>query len=373
VSEPDDEPPPPPPPPEPPEPPAEPGPPEDVPPQELYPPPPQEPGPPQDVPPQELYPPPLLAFGAEMPLVPHDASLTDAVGVPSASARRRKAADERLGRETDDDGEPITKRSRRTTIIIAVSVIGGLSIAGLVFLGHANAERYAISCESSKVIAEQGRGFPPWGTHPMAGPEWKPIQLPTNAECKPRETEELDELGSAYLAILIDRASATLTAKNPVDAPVAAAGQQAAASPLDVATEQLDQALLLARSPERRDQRKEIERLLGDVDYWRASMRLRDASAALLDAAKQFDTAAAQRPRHVTDAAAWGTYLRHLADELHAGPNSAPSAPSPLPAGSTPTPAVPAPVGTALPVEPEPEGSAAPAVDAGVPSGGVLL
>jgi hypothetical protein len=329
---------------------------------------------PPDMPP---YPPQgFEAAPLDMPLVPHDASLTDAVGVPSASARRRKAADERLGRDLDDDGEPIAgKRSRRTTMIIALSVIGGLSIAGLVFLGHANAGRYLISCESSKVIAEQGRAFPPWGTHPLAGPEWKTIQLPTNAECKPRETEELDELGSAYLAILIDRASATLTAKNPVDAPAAAAGQQAAASPLDVATEQLNQALLLARSPERRDQRKEIERLLGDVDYWRASMRLRDANAALLDAAKQFDTAAAQRPRHVTDAAAWGIYLRHLADELHAGPNGVTTAVTPAPAGSlpVPAPAVPAPAGTALPVEPEPAGSAAPTVDAGVPSGGVLL
>jgi hypothetical protein len=146
------------------------------------------------------------------------------------------------------------------------------------------------------------------------------------------------------------------------------------ASPLDTVADELNQALLLARSPDRRDQRKDVERLLGDVDYWRASLRLRDASTVLQDAAKQFDSAAAQRPRHVSDAAAWSTFLRKVSDELHAGPNAAPTAQFPAAGSAAP---VTAPVGVALPVE---AGSAAgsaealpPAPDAGVPSGGVLL
>ncbi|HEX4449396.1 MAG TPA: hypothetical protein VH143_00945 [Kofleriaceae bacterium] len=333
--------------------------------------------PPQEVPPAELYPPtpepapdaappppydPIVGFG-EQPLVPQDASLEHAVGAPSKAAKRRA--------ERDDDRDPDLPRSRRTMVIAAASIFGGLAIAALIFLGRANSERYAITCESSKVTAEQGRTFPPWGTRPMVGPEWKQITLPTNAECKPRETESEAELGGWFLAALIDRASTTLTAKNPVDALTG----DAKTSPLDVAQEQLNQALLLARSPDRRDERKEVERLLGDVDYWRASLRLRDASATLLDAAKQFETAAAKRPRHVNDAAAWSSFLRHLADELHAGPN----APTPAPAPATPMtaaePAAPtAPMGSALPIEPDDQGSAAPAAASPpVPAGGVLL
>lgn len=137
----------------------------------------------------------------------------------------------------------------------------------------------------------------------------------------------------------------------------------------------LDQALLHARSPDRREQRRDVERLLGDVGYWRASAKLRDASTALTDAAKQFDAAAAQRPRHVSDASAWATYVRKLVEELRAGPNGAltafPPTPTPIPARE------PAPAGVALPVEPPAAGSASeppPAPpDAGLPTGGVLL
>jgi hypothetical protein len=344
--------------------------------------------PPQDVPPAELYPststepiapaPPVDATGAppppydpigEQPLVPHDASLDEAVGAPTRAAKRRADRDDH---RYDDDPDMPQKRSRRTMAIAAAAIFAGLVIAALIFLGRANSERYAITCESSKVTAEQGRSFPPWGTHALAGPEWKPVTLPPNAECKPRETESEDELGGWFLDMLIDRASTTLTAKNPLEAPAA----DPKLNPLDVAQAQLEQALLLARSPDRRDQRKEVERLLGDVDYWRASLRLRDASATLLDAAKQFDTAASKRPRHVTDAGAWSTFLHHMVDQLHAGPNAAPIPAPASPTTATTTPTTPtAPMGSALPVEPEGDsGSAAPAAaPAPVPAGGVLL
>ncbi len=360
-------------------PPPPPPPPEDVPPQELYPAPeapldPIGPAPfvepnvvvePPQAPIDPIGPPPFVEPHVEPPLVPYEASLTDAVGAPSAAALRRKARDERMH---DDDGEPLPhKRSRRAVAIAAGSIFGGLTIAALIFLGRANAESYMITCVSSKVTAEQGRAFPPWGSHPMAGPEWKPIALPPNAECKPRETDDADQLAGWYLDVLIERASATLTAKNPLEL----AGPDPKTSPLDVASEQLAQALLLARSPDRRDQRKEVERLLGDIDYWRASVHLRDASATLLDAAMQFETAAGKRPRHVTDAAAWAGFLRHLADELHAGPNAAPVSTAPIASPSTAT--APAPVGTALPVEPPAEGSAEGPASAPAPAPGVLL
>jgi hypothetical protein len=214
---------------------------------------------------------------------------------------------------------------------------------------------------------EQGRGFPPWGSRPLTGPEWKPLALPTNAECTEHEVDNIDALGKLYLDVLVDRASTALTGKNLLD-PAA----KNAPAPLDAISAQLDQALLLARTPDRRDQRKEIERLQGDVQYWRATLRLRDANAALVEAAREFDAAATARPRHVTDAGEWAGFLRKLTDELHAGPGGTAAAePTATPVSPTTTNA---PAGTALPVEVEGSASQPPApIDAGIPSGGVLL
>jgi hypothetical protein len=313
---------------------------------------------------------------AEEPLLPPelaaDSALNDAIGAPSAKARRRARTQPRRDDGDDDDGLG-PPRNRRTMVIATLSIVVGLGIATLVFLGRANAQRYVLSCDSAHAVAEQGRGFPPWGSRPMHGPEWAPIALPANAECQPRETDDINEIGKWYLELLLDRANVTLTARDLLDS----VASQSTANPLDLVGAQLDQALLLARDPERRDQRKDITRLQGDVAYWRAAARLRDASTVLIDAAKQFDTANQQHPRHATDAAAWSTFLHHLADELHAGPNgAAPIAPSTA-TNAAVTGTTPVPVGTALPVEPDSGsgGSAVPppAPDAGIPSGGVLL
>jgi hypothetical protein len=293
--------------------------------------------------------------------------------------------------------------------IAAVSIFIGLLTLTLILLGRANSQRYLITCTSDQVRAERGRAFPPWGSQLMGGNAYKPIAVPANAECKPQETQDIAELDHWYLDVLVAQASATLTAP-VVDAP---------GKPLDVAEGQLNQALLLSRAPERRDERKEVERLLGDVQYWRASLRLRDASAALSDAAKQFEAAAARRPRHVSDAGSWAGFLKRVVDELHAGPtavvatspvsptagpptadptaattgptNADPTAPNADPTSPNAGPTAPnagpnagptapntanastAPAGTALPVEPATPQSPETAPDAGLPSGGVLL
>ncbi|HTR50056.1 MAG TPA: hypothetical protein VMJ10_05060 [Kofleriaceae bacterium] len=305
------------------------------------------------------------------------AFLQNAVGAPT---RRRAPTPPPVADDPfDDPDRPRTPASRRTIVISAAAILVGLATAALVFLGRANAERYLITCAIDHASAEQGRNFPPWGSHALSGPEWKPIALPANAECRPRETDDPDELAHWYLDVLIDRASTALSAHDLLDtlpSPNAAVDKSAAPNALDVAQAELEQALLLARAPERRDERKEIERLQGDVSYWRAALHLRDANAALADAAKQFDAAAAQRPRHATDAAAWATFLRRVVDELHGGPAGGPTPdkfPPPPPNVAEPGRTA-APPASALPVEPSgapPEPAAPP--DAGVPSGGVLL
>ncbi len=327
----------------------------------------------------------------DAPLLPPelagDAALQAAVGPPSPRARRRAATQPR----GDDDGDDprAQRRGRRTMAIASLAIVGGLGTIVLVFLGRANAQRYLITCDASHAVAEQGRSFPPWGSRSLRGAEWTPIALPADAECQPRETGDVAELAKWYLDLLVARATTTLTARDLLDS--IAAPNQPAGNPLDTAAAQLDQALLLARDPDRRDERKEIHRLQGDVEYWRAAARLRDASAVLLEAARQFEDANQKHPRHATDAAAWASFLHRLAGELHAGPNGL--APATGPAGTGPTgtrsepasaPAVP--VGTALPVEPADgsdgsnasdgsggSGAPAPPPAPAVPSGGVLL
>lgn len=279
--------------------------------------------------------------------------------------------------ESDDDPTIRAPSHVRIIILSVVFIVVCIIVGTFIFLGRANAERYMISCSTDHAAAEQGRTFPPWGSHALTGPEWRPIALPANAECRARETDDPDELAHWYLDILIDRASTTLSARDLLDglpSPTATPDKTAAPSSLDVAQAELEQALLLARAPERRDERKEIERLEGDVSYWRAALHLRDANAALADAAKQFDAAAAQRPRHATDAAAWATFLRRVVDELHAGPGGTPAPDKPQPQVPVEPGHTPAPPGTALPVEPLPDHDASPPPpDAGVPGGGVLL
>lgn len=306
---------------------------------------------------------------AILPTALDDNALRDAIGAPPLRSKRRRRDATSGG---DDDGLSRSGRRRVLVVVVACAIVVGLGITVLAFLGRANAQRYLIACTTDQVSAEQGRTFPPWGSRPLTGPAWKPITLPPSAECRARETDDRAELEGWFLELLVERASTALTANNLLDSI-----EPGKTNPLDVISAQLDQALLLSRAPERRDQRKEVERLFGDVQYWRASLRLREAAAALADASRQFDAAAAKRPRHVTDSAAWAAFLRALLDQMHAGPNArapgaVPAAPPVVgePAGEVPT----APLGEALPVEPEDtDAEPAPAPDAGLPTGGVLL
>lgn len=298
--------------------------------------------------------------------------LRDAVGArPERRARTRTPAPISDSRDSTDDTDDDDfasdgggkRRSRKMILVSITSLVVGLGVAALVFLGRANSSYYYITCEADQIIAQQGRAFPPWGESTLGGKQWAPIKIPPEAECIPLETEDDTQLSDQFRAALVKRASVLLTAKE--------------VTKTDEANALLEQALLHARSntDSARNARTEIQRLLGDVAYWRASLKMRDASKALLDAAKQFDAAAQQRPRHVTDASAWAEYVRKVVGELEAGPAGSTQTvfpPAPPPSEQRP----PAPPGVALPVEPD-KGSAAeppaPPPDAAMPTGGVLL
>jgi hypothetical protein len=284
---------------------------------------------------------------------------------PKPDKRDKKAKRASLAHDDDDeDGDDLPvppHRRTRAAFVAAVLLIASVAIGTFVLLGHLNASRYLIACAPDEIRAERGRAFPPWGARELMGAEWKAIAIPADAECKPDETDDADQLAGWFLDRLVERAEKSLLARDPAQA--------------EVASVQLQQALLLARAPERRDQRHAVERLLGDVDYWRATGKLTAARALLLDAAKQFDSAAAQIPRHVTDAAGQAAFARRLADDLQAGPGGVRAGSASTAAAAAATPEHPAaPPGVALPVEPLPSASPPPPTpDAGVPAGGVLL
>jgi len=253
---------------------------------------------------------------------------------------------------------------------------GGVVLAVIlmfVALGKWNARDYYLVCNADRITAERGRGFPPWGTHRLTGAEWEPIQIPPDAECQETQTTDLIELEDAYLTALVEQANGMLTSRNP--------------SNIELAERQLGQALLLTRRPERRNQRKEIERLLGDVEYWRGAAQIQQVIDLLRQAAGRFDGAAIKRPRHKSDSSSWAGFARATAEELRLGPPElrpahpvAPNAPPPF-TGTGPDSPVQVPdagvgiapdagPGTLLP----PPTDARPAPpDAGLPSGGVLL
>jgi hypothetical protein len=228
-----------------------------------------------------------------------------------------------------------------------------------VLLGQSNSSRYVFQCGEQTITAEQGRSFPPWGSERLGGAEWKPIEIPPGAECASRETDDRSQLEQWYLEALVEQAQAKLTAKEVTG--------------VDRAQAELEQALLLSRAPERRDQRKEIDRLLGDVEYWRGAARVKAAIETLEEAAARYDAAAEKRPRHASDAAAWSGWLREVAAGLRAGPTGPRKGAAVEPVGVV-EPRPEAPTGVALPVEEAPDAAPITApIDAGIPRGGVLL
>lgn len=350
-----------------------------------------------------------------LPAVPErldENDLRAAVGAsPIKSGKHRAARSDEQTAEAagdadaaDDAAEPRRSGAPRTVLYATLAAIALVGAAAVALVGYLNSDRYVLACEAARAVPEQGRSFPPWGTRPLAGDAWRPLKIAPETRCQRQETDDPQALERAFLAMVLDQVTALLTARE--------------VTRIDDADALLKQALLLTRPAEREsdaqarqrgEQHQEIERLLGDVAYWRAAAKVRDATAALGDAARQYDAAIALHPRHVTDAAAWASHVRKLVQQLQAGPGGAPplasqvnaptdAPPSTAAPAATATSAAPgsqtgldstaagtaapverptAPPGIALPVEPgrpgaPPPPSATPP-DAGAPTGGVLL
>jgi hypothetical protein len=307
--------------------------------------------------------------------------LRAAAGVlPIEGKKKKPPKKKRASTDSGDDDDDDRPRSRLWMVAAALAIVLGGAITAMILVGRSNSERFVLSCESDRVVIQQGRSFPPWGESAIEGAEWKPFKIPPEAPCSRFETENKAELAARFEKMLEERATKLVGGRGGTSTAITAVGPEDPVAKVDEAEASLKQALLVSRhlasENERITTRDKLERLLGDVGYWRASARLRAAADALTDAAKQFDTVTLQQPLANTDAGEWGALARKLAEELRAGPRALKAseilAPTQASTDSTPK----APLGTALPVEPQ-AGSAAtpPDVDAGVPAstGGVLL
>jgi hypothetical protein len=317
----------------------------------------------------------------DLPATHDENALRAAVGASPLRSDKPRRSGDGTPDDTDHEPEELRHRAPRTVLVAVLSAVGLAGVGVLVLLGYLNSDRYLLACEPDLAVPEQGRGFPPWGTRALAGAAWRPLRIAPETRCKPVETDDPLVLERSFLTMILDQASAQLTAPE--------------VTKVDDAESLLKQALLLTRPPEhepeplakqRTEHHQEVERLLGDVAFWRGATKVRDATAALGDALKQFDAAVAQHPQHATDAAAWAAHVRRLAQDLRTGPtgpasaspSAAPTSPAANPGGERPaSPASTAPPGVALPVEPERSAAnppaQAPPPDAGTPTGGVLL
>jgi hypothetical protein len=246
------------------------------------------------------------------PLAPFDAnrpgSLLEAIEPTTIGHSEREPYSDDDSQSTAQKRSPppdeANKRKLAAWMIAALLI--GLTITVLSVLGSLHAKQWSLHCTATEMVAQRGRAFPPWGMLSVADPDLRAIQIDADSECNPRQANDRQQLEDWFVTALSEQATLRLARRKGDD--------------VDTSFAQLQQALLLTRTAERRDTRKEIERLLGDVDYWRASARLQTTTDELLQAAAQFDAAAQKRPRHVTDASSWAGHVRRLVERLRAGP-----------------------------------------------------
>lgn len=256
----------------------------------------------------------------------------------------------------------------------------GIGAAIMIFgvcavLSWLNSSGFYLVCKPTKIVAERGRWLP-WGHTSLTGRAWTPVAKPEDARCKDRRFNDLGGLKAAFSSALKARASNALAE---------ATQKNISAEALELADKQLSQALLLLRDADNDDERKELLRLQGDVEYWRAAASVSSAIDNLTEAGKRFDEAASRGPRHAGDSSTWAEYARELGDQLRQGPPSLrpeqPAAPGSAPpfsgTGNAVDKAPDADAGPQTGAPPPDPPDAGPAVpDAGppdLPTGGVLL
>lgn len=263
---------------------------------------------------------------------------------------------------------PILSR-RGWFFLVAFLIVAALLTAGGI-TSHLNSQRRYLVCGDDDVRAERGRWFP-WGQTRLEGDRWKPFEL--RGACESREVDSESELEAAFLELLINRLNTTLAAEDLAELLARSPESAEGATDLEKVEVLIDQGMALARAPEHKAQRTELERLRGDVEYWRGRAALQRAVERLEAARGHLEEAYEIGPRHAGDAGDWSAFIERLIERAKGGPGEEePPRPTSGDAGA-PRPAIDA-APPAVPIV-IPDAGPPPATepDAGVPPGGVLL
>jgi hypothetical protein len=218
---------------------------------------------------------------------------------PAAKKRRKRA--KRLKKD------PKTQLTRRQQFFLIGGAAALVVAVVCAVLGWLNSQNYYLVCGTQSITAEQG-SFWPYGRSALSGEEFKGIV--GDHPCTSRQFESREELERAFLAELIGHATQLLS-------PTKVAPEQVLA-----AEQELGQALLLSRDPERGEERAMAERLKGDVSYWKGAAEIQGALETLRKSATLFEEAATRLPRHSRDSSEWAEHARFIASEIDKGPRA---------------------------------------------------
>lgn len=305
-----------------------------------------------------------------------DPELTAEASQPKAETRRTTSSAGRASpvstsyRPTfDDSTDPGLPSSRRRRVwglpiygwlLVAATLLG----AFLLVFDLRNRNRYMLVCKANKVELHKGRTFPwPFGHESIGGPEFKPIAIPAEADCRRRVYQSREEAELGFLDFILSQARTALSNPGTVS--------------LKQARNQVLQAMLLTRT--HRTRRKETHRLLAELAYREGRTGLARVENEIRTALARFQEAQKLDGERFEDLDDW---IEHLESLLRSVAPSPSGALPPLSGGSSPKgvprtlypPSMQSPKG-ALPQLPSsrPVGKEPSPTDGGAPSSGGIL
>ena len=249
-------------------------------------------------------------------------------------------------------------------LLVAAVLIGALFL----FLDLRKRNKYKMVCSADKVELHKGRTLPwPFGYESLGGPEFKPVQIPAESDCRGRTYHSREEAESGFLDFILSQARTALSNPGTVS--------------LKDARTQVLQALLLTRT--HRTRRKETQKMLAELAYREGRTGLARVENEIRTALARFQEAQKLDGDRFDDLDDWIEHLEGLLRTVAPSPSSGGPMTSPaLPRrshGASPRPLYPPGVSSpkgALPKSTAPlPGAAPPESDAGPPEsgGGILM
>lgn len=240
-----------------------------------------------------------------------------------------------------------------------VILVGTALSALLLVLDLRNRDRYLLVCKAKKVELHKGRTFPwPFGHEVIGGPEYRPIEIPAEADCRDRVFHSQEEAELAFLDYLLAQVRDALANPGTAD--------------LGKARSKVRQALVISRT--HRSRRKEAQKMLAELSYRAGRAGLDRAENELRKSLAYFQEAQKLNADKFEDLDDWISHLEELLRNVSPSPGSAITRPALPPGfGSGTPPASRPPLPGLSPLPAQPPASAPSSPDAGPPQGGGIL